>query len=252
VSKFNGNIRTTKVLDDTALREALRGGWDKALPAIKDEFDNLLVGNRRMKIALKEGIEPVIKVVKFGTGPDAEAARIRLANVSNIGGAPLTVEDRQRQAERLAKSGLVQEEIAQMLGVSQSTIRDDLRNFNLVGTTKLNEAETRPARTARNPKGAGRPKGSGKSNGKGGTKATKAKEKPAKEKPAPTLAEQVDKFHNQILDFQVEFYNSFVIWLTDKPELSEDLKNLLITDLKDCAKMCLKLSSLQAPEPEEA
>jgi transposase len=61
----------------------------------------------------------------------------------------MTKEDRQHQAERLYKSGLTQQAIAHMLGVSQSTIRDDLRG--LVVTTK-------PPR----PKG-GRPKGGGRS-----------------------------------------------------------------------------------------
>ena len=56
-------------------------------------------------------------------------------------------------AEKLYKQGFTEMAIATQLGVSQSTIRDDLRN--LVVTTKSN-----PPKTASNPKGAGRPKGS--------------------------------------------------------------------------------------------
>jgi hypothetical protein len=91
---LTGNIRVKKVLRDDELRASLKGGWNKHLPAIKDEHGVVLVGNRRLKIANEIGIEPVIKVVEFGDGPEADAERIRLANVSNIGGAPLTAEDR--------------------------------------------------------------------------------------------------------------------------------------------------------------
>jgi transposase len=129
MTKFDGNIRTTKVLSDDELRASLKGGWNKELPAIKDENDTLLVGHRRMKIALEEHIEPAVKVVTFGTGPEAEAERIRLANVSNIGGAPLTMEDRKRQAERLYKDGLTMEAIGRMLGVTHKTISKDLDGF---------------------------------------------------------------------------------------------------------------------------
>jgi hypothetical protein len=55
-------------------------------------------------------------------------------------------------AEQLYKQGFTQEQIATQLGVSQSTIRDDL--VNLVVPTK-----SKPTKTATNPKGAGRPKG---------------------------------------------------------------------------------------------
>ena len=66
-------VRTTKVLSDSELSISLRGGWDENLPAIKDEHGNLLVGNRRMAIAKRDGIDPVIKVVTFGDGPEADA-----------------------------------------------------------------------------------------------------------------------------------------------------------------------------------
>lgn len=59
---------------------------------------------------------------------------------------------RKARAKELYGQGLTEQQIAEQLGVSQSTIRDDL--VNLVVSTKSN-----PAKTASNPKGAGRPKG---------------------------------------------------------------------------------------------
>jgi len=163
-------VRTSRVLSDDELTASLSGGWDEELPAIMDEHSNVLVGNRRLAIAKRNGWDTVVKVRTFGDGPEADAARLRLANVSNIGGAPLTAYDRKRQAEGLYQGGLTQTAIAHMLGVSQSTIRDDLAG--LVVTTK-------PPR----PKG-GRPKGSGT---KSETKPKSTKPKPAP-KPAPVKA----------------------------------------------------------------
>lgn len=148
------NVRDIKGLNDDELRASLKAaGWNEHLPAIQDEDGNVIVGNRRMAIAKQEGIEPVIKVVTFGNGAEAEAARIRLANVSNIGAAPLKAQDRKRQAESLYKGGLTMEAIGRMLGVSDRTISEDLRNFEVPSELK------KPAKTATNPKGAGRPKG---------------------------------------------------------------------------------------------
>jgi len=147
------NIRDLKGLNDNELRASLKAaGWNEHLPAIKDEDGNVIVGNRRMAIAQQEGIEPVIKVVKFGCGPEADAARIRLANVSNIGAAPLKSQDRKRQAEHLYKNGLTQQAIASMLGVSQRTISADLET--LEATSKVNDRQDRLGR-----KNTGRPKG---------------------------------------------------------------------------------------------
>jgi transposase len=151
MAQFDGEVRFTKVLNNDELRESLKGGWNPELPAIMDEFGVLLVGHRRLKVAIEEGIEPVIKTVVFGTGAQAEAERIRLANVSNLGAAPMTREDRQRQAERLYKNGLTMEAIGRMLGVSKKTISLDL---NFIVTSSNNPKP----KTASNPKGAGRPK----------------------------------------------------------------------------------------------
>jgi hypothetical protein len=175
--KFN-NIRSVAGLDDSELRVSLKGGWDQELPAIKDEHGNVIVGHRRLKIAAEEKITPVIKVVTFGDGADAEAARVRLANVSNIGSAPMTAQDRKRQAERLYKSGLTQAAIAHMLGVGQKTVSRDLEGLVTV---------TKPAR----PKG-GRPKSIAKKSKPAETKpvrapAAKPRIKPNGESRTPVL-----------------------------------------------------------------
>jgi DNA-binding NarL/FixJ family response regulator len=147
------NIRDIKGLNDDELRASLKAaGWNEHLPAIKDEDGNVIVGNRRMAIAEQEGIEPIIKVVIFGNGAEAQAARIRLANVSNIGAAPLKAQDRKRQAENLYKGGLTQQAIASMLGVSQRTISADLETLEV--TSKVNDRQDRLGR-----KNTGRPKG---------------------------------------------------------------------------------------------
>jgi len=90
--------------------------------------------------------------------------------------ARLSTADRKAQrksiAETLYKQGFTEEGIATQLGVSQSTVRDDLAN--LVVSTKL-----KPAKTATNPKGAGRPKGSSKPRSERSPKAVEREEKVA-------------------------------------------------------------------------
>ena len=155
-STFAENTRSIDNLDDDELRTSLKvAGWNKQLPSIYDENGVVLVGHRRLKIAAEEGIEPVIKVVRFGTGPEADAERMRLAVVSNIGAAPLTKKDRKRLAVRMYGdgSGLTMEAIAGMLGVVHSTIVKDLAEI-----VPAEQIKSRP-KTATNPKGAGRDKG---------------------------------------------------------------------------------------------
>lgn len=70
--------------------------------------------------------------------------------------AGLSKTDRKAQrksvAERLYRQGLTMEQIATQLGVSHMTIVRDLREFE-------HNVQIKPAKTERNPKGAGRPKG---------------------------------------------------------------------------------------------
>src|SRR5262252_5455019 len=143
--------------DVSELRESFRRfGWVKYLPAIVDENGLVLVGNRRLKAAKLEGIEPIILTVTLGQGTEGDAERMKLALASNLGGEPLTKEDRIRIAEHLyGEKEWTMERIAEALNVAQSTITEDLRNLSTVDKSK-------PAKTASNPKGAGRPKGSRK------------------------------------------------------------------------------------------
>jgi DNA invertase Pin-like site-specific DNA recombinase len=60
--------------------------------------------------------------------------------------------ERKPIAERLYKQGFTEEQIATQLGVTKATISNDLANC-------LTTKQSKPAKTASNPKGAGRPKG---------------------------------------------------------------------------------------------
>lgn len=137
--------------DPEELRASFKlNGWLPELPAIKDEHGHILVGNRRTAIAQELGIEPVIMTVVFGDDEAAAKKREALALASNLGNVPMTPEHRKRVAEQLyLQRNMTEQQIADYLKVSQSTIRDALKG--LVVTTK-------PAR----PKG-GRPKGAGRS-----------------------------------------------------------------------------------------
>ena len=142
---FASRIRQD-MADDTELRQSLKTfGWAPEFPAICDENDAILVGNRRMRIAKEEDIKPVIKRIEFGPGSDADAKRIRLALISNLGGQPLSKNDRRRIAEHLyGTKEWTMERIGKALGVSTRQISKDLGGF---------EPSSKPLR----PKG-GRPK----------------------------------------------------------------------------------------------
>jgi hypothetical protein len=72
--------------------------------------------------------------------------------------ATLSLTDRKQQrrpiVERLYHNGFTMETIAKQLGVTKMTISNDLRNCKA-------PLQSKPTKTASNPKGAGRPKGSG-------------------------------------------------------------------------------------------
>ena len=146
----------TETSDDSELKASLQQvGWHPEFPAIADEFGTVLVGNRRLRIATELGIKPVIKTIKFGDGKEADAERIKLALISNLGGAPLSAKDRKRIAEHLyGKPGWTMEKVAEALNVNHATISRDLAEFVQPAQIKKH------ARSATNLKGAGRPKGS--------------------------------------------------------------------------------------------
>lgn len=127
---FADNIRVTNT-DDAELRASLKGfGWYKQFPAIADENGVILVGHRRLKIAEELGIEPVIVTFSFGKGDAADAERLKLALASNIGGAPMTKEDRKRIAEHLyGGREWTMERIAEALNTTHKTISKDLEGF---------------------------------------------------------------------------------------------------------------------------
>jgi hypothetical protein len=91
-----------------------------------------------------------------GNGDAADAERVRLAIVSNVGALPLSREDRKHIAEYLYGSKeWTMEAIAKALRVGFGTVARDLSNLSRTDKSK-------PAKTATNPKGAGRPKGTKK------------------------------------------------------------------------------------------
>lgn len=154
---FARNIRSEKTADDTELRASLKQfGWIKEFPAIADENGVVLVGHRRIRIANQLGIAPVIQTLTLGKGDEADAERLKIAIASNIGGAPMTKDDRKHIAEHLyGKRQWTMERIGAALNVSHKTISKDLGEF-------VPEVQIKTGKTTSNPKGAGRPKGSTK------------------------------------------------------------------------------------------
>ena len=172
---FVASIRSGPT-DDTRLRELLgNAGWLKDLPAIKDEHGVVLVGNRRMKVAAELGIEPVVRVVTFGSGPDADRERASLSWVSNEGAAGLSIADRKRMAERLYRSeGMTQAAIAKVMGVSQTQV-----SLDLAALLPSNNA-ARPLDRLGRPRSPGRPRGN-----RTGAARPPAADAPARATPTP-------------------------------------------------------------------
>jgi hypothetical protein len=129
------------------LRASMREfGWIGHLPALQDEHGVTLVGHRRLKVA-EFGIGPNIKAIAFGTGTAADTERLTLALASNLGGEPLSKEDRKRIAIRMYGSGeWTIAKIAKALRAGFTTIQRDLSNLSPVNKIR--------------PRGRGRPKGS--------------------------------------------------------------------------------------------
>jgi hypothetical protein len=146
---FADNIRVADDNDDVELRESMqRFGWSSEFPALIDENGVVLVGHRRLNIAKELGIRPVVKTLALGAGDAADAERLKLALVSNIGSKPLTKDDRKRIAEHLyGEKEWTMERIAEALNVSHPTITRDLKDF-------VHDEQNKP-------RGRGRPKGSG-------------------------------------------------------------------------------------------
>jgi ParB-like chromosome segregation protein Spo0J len=153
--EFADNIRLKGEDDLTELRESMRQfGWSDQFPALVDEHDVVLVGHRRLKVARELGIEPVIKKLSIGQGDAADAERLKLAIVSNIGAKPMTKEDRKRLAEYLyGEQEWTMARIAKALNVSEPTIHRDLKDSSFTmkepsrpkgGRPKGRASETKP------------------------------------------------------------------------------------------------------------
>jgi DNA-binding NarL/FixJ family response regulator len=124
------NIRSLIGVDDTELEHSLKEfGWVEHLPAFKDENGVIIVGHRRLAIAARLGIEPVVKILQFGRGDQADAERLKLAIASNLGHKPLTKDDRRRLAQYLYEQGWTMQRIASALSVTHKTISKDLEGF---------------------------------------------------------------------------------------------------------------------------
>lgn len=148
------NIRQIIGLDDTDLRASLeKSGWIPQFPAYADENGVLIIGHRRMKLAEELGIKPVVETIRFGNGSEGDAKRLELAIASNIG-AGLSKKDRESIAVRAYEHGYTMEQIAKLLGVVKSTVSKDLSRSEIVSDGN----NSKPAKTATNPKGAGRPR----------------------------------------------------------------------------------------------
>lgn len=139
MSEFD-SIRSEAGDDLAELKQSMSAhGWVKQLPAFKDETGNVIAGHRRLKVAQELGIQPVIVVL---TG---DVDKMALAIASNVGGRPMTKEDRQKLAAYLyEKKQWTMQRIGDALNVSQRQISTDLSGL---------EATSKPPR----PKG-GRPK----------------------------------------------------------------------------------------------
>jgi len=134
---FSANVRIDLgSLDE--LRESMRSfGWLKEFPALVDERGVVLVGHRRLAVAKELGIEPVIKQLKLGDGDAADAERFKLAIGSNLGGRPLTPNDRKRLAQYLYEDqDWSQQRIAEALTVSQSQVQRDHSELPAKGNSR--------------------------------------------------------------------------------------------------------------------
>jgi len=126
------NSRTVDLAKRAKLRESMEKlGWQPHLPGIKDEFGVTIVGHAREALAEALGIEPVFKVVTFGVGPAATAAKVALDIASNTGGENISPADRKKIAKDLYGDGTTfsMDEIGKMLKVATSTVSRDLRGF---------------------------------------------------------------------------------------------------------------------------
>lgn len=153
---FHANIREKEADDLTELRDSMREhGWVEEFPALKDERGVVLVGHRRLKVAKELGIDPKTVTIEIGRGPQADARRLRIAIVSNLGFRPMSKKSRERLSRYLYDDlDWAIEKVAAALKVSLTTISTDLANAGII-TNNGNRTDTLGrARGGRLPKGS--------------------------------------------------------------------------------------------------
>ena len=143
-------LRKAPMRDDDELRDSLKNwGWLPQLPAIMDERGQVLVGNRRLRLASELGIKSLIQRVTFGAGDEADAGRVALAIASNLGGKAMTPADRRQLSQYLyGERDWSLERIAKALHTGLSKIRDDLKvpgEPKAPGSKRKREAKPMPA-----------------------------------------------------------------------------------------------------------
>jgi predicted transcriptional regulator len=154
--KYARNVRKNIGPDNlNDLKESMRvAGWLPGNQAVKDVRTLVTIsGHRRLKAAAElraEGvdIQDDIKYVDFevdGEGDPADVHRMDLALLSNYGFKRITPEERQQTALWLSeRRGKTQQEIAELLGVSQQTVSRDLNKI----LTQMSNSDLEPLITA--------------------------------------------------------------------------------------------------------
>jgi hypothetical protein len=133
---FARNMRARGRDDTSELETSMRAfGWLPEFPAIADENGVILVGHRRIAVAQRLGIEPIIMrpgqprgpLPAYGEGDLGTVNRAIVGFASNIGIEPFNVNDRRLVASRMHVTGHSITEIAEFLQTSKSQISRDLR-----------------------------------------------------------------------------------------------------------------------------
>jgi ParB-like chromosome segregation protein Spo0J len=121
-------------------------------PIIKDAAGNIVDGYHRNKIAEELGLTDI--PVKQVDGTDAELRAMAIA--LNVARRQLTAEDRQELVAQLRVEGKSTRQIAEQLGVDQSTVVRDLAKASdataSVDRVTGKDGKARPARMTRKPK----------------------------------------------------------------------------------------------------
>lgn len=114
---------------DSATESALRASierWGVLVPIAKDQHGNIIDGHHRARIAAELRVDCRVDVIRVDSADDARA----MAATLNTDRRHLTVDQRRPVVADLREKGHSQHAIAGALGVSQSTVRDDLAELS--------------------------------------------------------------------------------------------------------------------------